>query len=119
MTTDDLLRLAFEAAAAARRANAPTTACLRAMTGRWVALQAQPLDRHGDRVIATFAPATFHTLLPAYAAWNGLTAHEAQLLEMTAGGEPTKTLARTPGHLALHRRGPPALDLLQDPHPRP
>ena len=97
MTAEDALRIVFDAAAAARATSVTATVCLRAMSGRWISLQADPLDTEPERVIATLSPATLHEVMPSYAAWNGLTSRESQVLGLLANGDPTKGLARSLG----------------------
>lgn len=95
MTSEDLVRIVFDVVCAARRSTTPATACLRAMSGRWVSLQAERLDRGSGRFVATLAPATLHAVAEPFGLWTGLTPRETQLLELIDSGAPTKMLART------------------------
>lgn len=61
-------------------------------TQGWIALQAQVADR--DAVVITIQPASAGVLLPAVAAWYGITGRERQVVEQVLAGLPSKQIAR-------------------------
>ncbi|MWK40579.1 GAF domain-containing protein [Actinomadura sp. J1-007] len=65
----------------------------------WVALHAQPLQGAGshaapDMMAVTIRPTTGTELLPAMAAWHGLTPREQTVVERALEGMPSKQIAR-------------------------
>ncbi|TDD98179.1 helix-turn-helix transcriptional regulator [Actinomadura rubrisoli] len=68
------------------------------LAGGWAALQAQPLRGAGpDAMAVTVRPTTGTELLPAMAAWHGLTPREQAVVETALEGMSAKQIARRLG----------------------
>ena len=89
-----------EVANAARRTArdpaAPDPTCrVRAATGEWVVLHASLLDRDpGGRATVVLQAGGPGALLPALAAWYGISEREHAVLDLVLEGRPTKQIAR-------------------------
>lgn len=63
--------------------------------GGWLAVQAQQLDgNESGSVVVTAQPASADVLVPALAAWCGITPRERQVLDQALEGLPSKQIAR-------------------------
>jgi DNA-binding CsgD family transcriptional regulator len=99
LTTEDPLPHTVLIAAAAARAAGETRASqlarIRTRSGRWLSLAPCPLG--GGRVAVVLQPATTDQLLPAIAAWHGLTPRQRDVLHLLLQGHPVKQIARRLG----------------------
>jgi DNA-binding CsgD family transcriptional regulator len=99
LTLEDPLPHTVLAAAAAARAAGDAQAGqltrIRTTSGRWLSLAACPLG--GGRVAVVLQPATTDQLLPAIAAWHGLTPRQLDVLRLLLQGHAVKQIARRLG----------------------
>jgi DNA-binding CsgD family transcriptional regulator len=99
LTLEDPLPHTVLAAAAAARAAGDAQAGqltrIRTTSGRWLSLAACPLG--GGRVAVVLQPATTDQLLPAIAAWHGLTPRQLDVLHLLLQGHSVKQIARRLG----------------------
>ena len=95
MTVDDILRVVYEVAHAARTpAGKDQSLCrIRTSSGAWVAMQGNRVDMGPADVAVILQAASLTQLLPAVDAWLGLTPREAQVLRLVANGLPGKQIA--------------------------
>ncbi|WP_433512715.1 helix-turn-helix transcriptional regulator [Nonomuraea sp. CA-143628] len=86
--------VAWHAISVSRQSARPALSRIPTSRG-WVALHAQPVDSLlGCDVALTIEPATATVLLPAVAAWHGLTPREQDVVRCALNGLPTKQIAR-------------------------
>lgn len=94
MDVDDMMRVVFDVATAARRSAGPSSISrIRTPTGRWVALHGTPVSPGAQTVAVIVQAATVDELLPAIAAWAGLTRREQEVVRLAARGLPGKQMA--------------------------
>jgi DNA-binding CsgD family transcriptional regulator len=94
MVPADHLRMVFDVSNAARSATGPAACRIRTATGRWLLVEAAPLDASPADIAITLRTADLASLLPAAAAWFGLTAREHEVLAALSRGLPAKHIAR-------------------------
>lgn len=87
---EDVLDSVCDLAQRTRHAGRPVV-CRGLTPQGWIALHAQPL---GDDVAVTIQPAAAEVLLPAVAAWYGITPRERAVIEHALEGLPAKLIAR-------------------------
>lgn len=87
---EDILDSVWDIAQRARQAGTPVV-CRGLTSQGWVAMHAQLL---GGDVAVTIQPASAAVLLPAVAAWYGITPREQAVLEHALEGLPAKQIAR-------------------------
>ncbi len=91
---DELFSGIWNVVVNARRAEQPALSRIPTREG-WLVLQAQPLDgKESGEVVVTVQPASATLLLPAVAAWCGITPRERQVLDQALEGMPAKQIAR-------------------------
>lgn len=95
---DDVLRVVYDvgqAAQAERQDGAKAPVChVRTTSGRWLAVYGSRVNAGPAVVAVTLQPAALRQVLPAAAAWIGLTRRETQVLQLVAQGLPAKLIAR-------------------------
>jgi len=84
--------LAVAAARSQHGARADQLARIRTRSGRWLCLAACPLG--GERVAVVLQPATSDQLLPALAAWHGLTPRQLDVVHLLLQACSIKQIAR-------------------------
>jgi DNA-binding CsgD family transcriptional regulator len=98
MEAEDLMRVVYDVGLAARGAGAGAAkealSRVRTNSGRWLLVQGLRTDSGSASVTVVLQPATLRQLLPAAAAWFGLTARETEVLDLVARGLPAKQMAR-------------------------
>ena len=99
MTQDDITRIVFDAADAARRQPTESTVYChtRTTSGRWLELRASRIDVAPTDVAVTLHSANTRSLVPTASARWGLTAREAAVLSNVVEGRGAKQIARTLG----------------------
>jgi DNA-binding CsgD family transcriptional regulator len=99
MTQDDITRIVFDAAHAARTQPTESTVhChTRTTSGRWLELRASRIDATPADVAVTLHAANTRCLVPTASARWGLTAREAAVLSKVVEGRGAKQIARTLG----------------------
>jgi DNA-binding CsgD family transcriptional regulator len=97
MTQDDITRIVFDAAHAARtRPTESTVHChTRTTSGRWLELRASRIDAPPADVAVILNAANTRCLVPTASARWGLTAREAEVLNTIVEGRGAKQIART------------------------
>ena len=97
MSQDDITRIVFDAAHAARRRPTQNTVhChTRTTSGRWLELRASRIDAAPADVAVTLHAANTRCLVPTASARWGLTAREAEVLGKVVEGRGAKQIART------------------------
>lgn len=100
---EDVLRVVYDVGLAARavggHGRATTTEAapvchVRTTSGRWLLVQGERLGPSSEAVVVILQPAALRQLLPAAAAWFGLTRRETEVLRLIALGLPAKQMAR-------------------------
>ena len=94
MTPADHMRMILDVANASRTADGPAVCRTRTATGRWLLVEAAPLDSFPADTAITLRTADLASLLPAVAAWYGLTPREREVLAALGQGMPAKHIAR-------------------------
>jgi DNA-binding CsgD family transcriptional regulator len=99
MTQDDVTRIVFDAAHAARTQPTESTVhChTRTTSGRWLELRASRIDVAPADIAVTLHAANTQCLLPTASARWGLTAREAEVLGKVVEGRGAKQIARMLG----------------------
>ena len=94
-----VLDVADAARRAARDPTVPDPTCrVRTATGEWVVLHASLLDGDpGGRAAVVLQAGGLGALLPALAAWYGISEREHAVLDLVLAGQPTKQIARRLG----------------------
>jgi DNA-binding CsgD family transcriptional regulator len=89
---EDVLRLVFDAANAARRQGDASTT-LRTVSGRWLRVEGVALTTGGADVAVLMHAAHVTHIVPALQAHHGLTPRETQILDQAVDGRPSKQIA--------------------------
>jgi DNA-binding CsgD family transcriptional regulator len=97
MTQEDLTRIVFDAAHAARtKPTESTVHChTRTTSGRWLELRASRIDVASGDIAVTLHAANTRCLVPTASARWGLTAREAEVLDNVVEGRGAKQIARS------------------------
>jgi DNA-binding CsgD family transcriptional regulator len=97
MTQDDITRIVFDAAHAARTPRSESTVhChTRTTSGRWLELRASRIDASPADVAVTLNAANTRCLVPTASTRWGLTVREAEVLGKVVEGRGAKQIART------------------------
>jgi len=92
---DDVTRVLFDAAHAARRGGVEQAAtCVRTVSGHWLRVEAVPAAIGAADVAVLLHCATARDLLGTYAVHHGLTARESEILGLLVEGLASKQIAR-------------------------
>jgi len=94
---EDVLRVVYDVGLAAQPDRDLVTAPLcrvRTTGGRWLVVQGARVDDGRAAVAVVLQPAAPLQVLPAAAAWFGLTPRETDVLRLVVGGLPAKQMAR-------------------------
>lgn len=94
MVPADHMRMILDVTSASRAANTSVVSRIRTGTGRWLLVEAAPVDAFPADTAVTLRTADLGSLLPAAAAWYGLTRREREVFEAMAQGLPAKHIAR-------------------------
>jgi DNA-binding CsgD family transcriptional regulator len=94
MVPADQMRMVLDVATASRAAGSTTVCRIRTATGRWLLVEAAPLDASTADTAITLRSADLASLLPAAAAWYGLTRREGHVLAGVGQGLPARHIAR-------------------------
>lgn len=94
MTPADHMRMVLDVANAARTSKCHAVCRIRTATGRWLLVEAGPLQGSPAETAVTLKTADSASLLPAAAAWFGLTTRERDVLVALSLGKPAKHIAR-------------------------
>jgi DNA-binding CsgD family transcriptional regulator len=91
----DVIRVVHEVAAAAAGRTTGVPLCrVRMPGGGWLVVSGTKVDIGEVDVVVHLRAGDVRTVVPAFAAWCGLTARESQVLALLADGEPAKRMAR-------------------------
>jgi DNA-binding CsgD family transcriptional regulator len=90
---EDMMRCVHEVADAARR-DAPALARTRISDGRWLVVTGSHVGASAVDVVVQLRSADVGTVLPAFAAWCGLSAREVDVLRLLMQGLAPKQVAR-------------------------
>jgi DNA-binding CsgD family transcriptional regulator len=90
---EDMMRCVHEVADAARR-DAPALARTRISDGRWLVVTGSHVGASTADVVVQLRSADVGTVLPAFAAWCGLSAREVDVLRLLMQGLAPKQVAR-------------------------
>ncbi len=93
---EDMMRCVHEVAAAARR-GAPAVARTRVADGRWLVASGTHVGGSDVDVVVQLRAGDVGTVLPAFAAWCGLTDRETDVLRLLVQGLAAKQIARRLG----------------------
>jgi DNA-binding CsgD family transcriptional regulator len=94
-TEDDVSRVVLEVAAAVTGAsNGPALCRVRMPAGDWLVVSGTQVRSDAVGVAVILRAGDIGTVTPAFAAWCGLSAREAQVLDLMGEGIPTKQMAR-------------------------
>ena len=94
---EDALRVVYDVGLAARAENgsSPAPICrVRTASERWLVVHGAPMEAGPAAVAVVLQPASLRQVLPAAAAWFGLTRRESDVLHLVADGMPAKQMAR-------------------------
>jgi DNA-binding CsgD family transcriptional regulator len=91
----DVMRVVREVADAAAERTAGVPLCrVRMPRGGWLVVSGTKVDTGEVDVVVHLRAGDVRTVLPAFAAWCGLTDRESHVLSLLADGEPAKRMAR-------------------------
>jgi DNA-binding CsgD family transcriptional regulator len=94
MVPADHMRMILDVTNASRAACTAVVSRIRTGTGRWLLVEAAQVDAFPAEIAVTLRTADLGSLLPAAAAWYGLTRREREVFQAIAHGLPAKHIAR-------------------------
>ena len=94
MLPADQMRMVFDVTNASRTAAGPAASRIRTPTGRWLLVEATPVDAAPADTAVTLGAADLASLLPAASAWLGLTHRESEVLAALSQGIPARRIAQ-------------------------
>ncbi len=94
MMPADHMRMVLDVATASRTAAGPVVCRTRTASGRWLIVEAAPLNGSEADTTIMLRSAEVASLLPAAVAWFGLTPREYEVLAAASMGLPAKHIAR-------------------------
>ena len=97
VTVDDASRLVYEVAQAAAAGRTDALSRVRTRDGRWLVISGTRTPAEPVEVTVVVQPADASQVLPAFAAWSGLTPRESEVLDLVGAGLAAKQIARRLG----------------------
>ncbi|HEY0472511.1 MAG TPA: helix-turn-helix transcriptional regulator [Kribbella sp.] len=97
VTLDDATRVVHEVAQAAKDGSREPLCRVRTRDGRWLVISGTRTALPPVAITVVIQPADIRQVLPAFAAWCGLTHRESEVLELIATGLAAKQIARRLG----------------------
>jgi DNA-binding CsgD family transcriptional regulator len=94
---DDVTRVVHEVAQAARAGRSDALCRVRTHDGHWLVVSASRSPVAPVEVTVVIQPANVRQVLPAFAAWSGLSQRESEVLDLVADGLAAKQIARRLG----------------------
>jgi DNA-binding CsgD family transcriptional regulator len=88
---DDVMRVVYDVARAARSDPTRASCRVRTASGRWLSVHGEPVE---DGASVVLGPAVVDHVLPAAAAWLGWTRREHDVVTLAARGLPSRQVAR-------------------------
>lgn len=91
---DDVSRVVYDVARAAQDGRADALCRVRTYDGHWLVISGSRSPVGPVEVTVVIQPASVRQVLPAFAAWSGLSQRESEVLDLVADGLAAKQIAR-------------------------